>query len=425
MKELISYLEDTKDSLEQIIEFIKSKFTPDFISHINDVDENGRTLLHHVANCYFREESTEVVKLLLQQGADAQIEPNEDSILWNAINNQRHEMAKLLLDAKANPNTCDSHGGSLLETAAGDKNFKGMQLLLDAKASPDLGLKGHNPLKHAVKNNNEDGVALLLDAKANPNIFKENTALDLAFEYKLDAIAMLLIKSKADVARYGYQNATPLMMSAFRGNPNLIQVILTTNPSLDVDYHDRTRYTDPNFPAVTALDYALIGSNRAVDSENYKFSATIAILLRHGANINKPQFFYDVIKHYQINSETLYYCLFKLHNHLIDNPKLNPELLTTVTEKSIQLEVANSQHKEPLIECIDEATNKKLTTEVLGIIADFDIPLTRNTTLSFNLAGIHGFFNKTTVENHTQVQNLTPREEAKLQKKCSANCSVS
>lgn len=376
--------------------------------------------MHHVANSTVMRETTEVARLLLQYGANAQIEPQGFPLIETAIKSNNHEMANFLLNAKANPNACNRQGKSLIQTALEGRNSDGLKLLLDSKASPQSKLMGFNPLKAAVDKNNIPAVALLLEARASPNRSEDSlglSPLEMAAICGYREIVGLLTKNNASENSSENNLVNPLMYAGINGRLADVETILITTEN--VDYYDKAKPPKPGSP-VTALDYAIKSAKTAFEFEFHKtqFLLIIALLLEHGAKINNPIVFYALIKDYLINTEALHYCLYKLHNQLTFQAESDLQLLSIVTEKLVLLETANSQSpKGPLIAGINKAIKNQLPPPIVIIITEYDTPLTRDAELSFTLAGINGFFNRRTAANRTPI--------ARLQEKCSTSCSVS
>src|SRR6185369_3979791 len=110
------------------VEFLKLLL--DHKANPNVVDENGQTLLKLALD----DDRTDLVKRLLECGADPNRKSDSRSPLLDAVQWRNFEAVKLLLAKRADPNQVDLLGTSPLMVAAfnGDRNI--VQALLAAGA---------------------------------------------------------------------------------------------------------------------------------------------------------------------------------------------------------------------------------------------------------------------------------------------------
>ncbi|MES2705942.1 MAG: ankyrin repeat domain-containing protein [Verrucomicrobiota bacterium] len=107
------------------------------------VEVNGRGALNSAVS----QDRLEVVRLLLEKGADPQ-----GTALAEAVSQGRTEMARLLLEKGADPNFVEKEkGNNPLFSAIRAKNKEILDLLMAAKASPNLPPPAKSPLYFAVK----------------------------------------------------------------------------------------------------------------------------------------------------------------------------------------------------------------------------------------------------------------------------------
>jgi ankyrin repeat protein/uncharacterized membrane protein YhaH (DUF805 family) len=137
------------------------------------------------------EEKPEIIKILLPAGAD----PNEknsyrgETVLHTAARNGNIEIAKLMLEAKADTNTLNRWNDTPLLTAVDNGNVEIIKLLV--KNGADLeATKPHDnstALINAVKANNKSIVTILLEngAKAGHTDMNGNTPLSLAKDQEI------------------------------------------------------------------------------------------------------------------------------------------------------------------------------------------------------------------------------------------------
>lgn len=126
-----------------------------------------------------------LVRRLIAEGSDLDYQFGGDSTLENAIRYRKVNVARILLEAGANPNFQDSeYGGTPLFIAAQMRDDDTLALLLGKyRANPNLTTKsGRTALHQAAEFSNAGGTAMLLKAGANPNVVDDQgrSPLDLA-----------------------------------------------------------------------------------------------------------------------------------------------------------------------------------------------------------------------------------------------------
>lgn len=126
-----------------------------------------------------------LVRQLIAEGSELNYEFQGDTTLDNAIRYRKVDIARILLEAGADPNFQDSvYGGTPLFIATQMRDDVTLALLLDKyKANPNLASKsGRTALHQAADFSDGTGTALLLKAGANPNVVDDQgrSPLDLA-----------------------------------------------------------------------------------------------------------------------------------------------------------------------------------------------------------------------------------------------------
>jgi len=224
-----------------------------------------------------------MVQLLLKYKAD----PNDSqtdgqSLLFGALSDA--DMLAALLTAGANPNVVNNEGRTPLSFAARDSPEM-VKMLLDAKADPNGG-RLDAPLLSAVENQNAVSAELLLQAGAYPNTKGEVnwvvtltrndvtstyrplsiTPLCLAVSMKQLPMVKLLLKFKADPSDSQIEGWA-LLFSALT-DTNILDAVLGAGANVDPVSPEEHQWT----PLAAAA------------GQNY--SASVGILLKHGANPN-------------------------------------------------------------------------------------------------------------------------------------------
>eukprot|EP00944_MAST-04C_sp_MAST-4C-sp1_P012559 g12559.t1 len=181
---------------------------------------------------------TDIVKLLLEQGADPN-KKNKYGItpLHQAAREGHTEVCKLLLEKGADPNKAKNNGSTPLHWAAYDGHTEVAKLLLDKGADPNIANKwGLTPLHYAADKGHTEVVKLLLEKGADPNPVvtsfwvKGKTPLLIAIEHDKIDVVKLLLENGAEVNQAAtsgfYKGWTPLYVAADEGHTELCKLLL-------------------------------------------------------------------------------------------------------------------------------------------------------------------------------------------------------
>jgi type 1 glutamine amidotransferase len=133
----------------------------------------------------------EIAAVLLEAGAD----PNSTNAskrtpLHLAVERNSPDIVTALLKAGAKPNELDKDGWTPLHHAAAKNQLETSKALLDGGADPKtLSERGGTPLHEAAASGGKEIIALLLKHKVDPKVKAQDgvTALDIAKEYKNQA----------------------------------------------------------------------------------------------------------------------------------------------------------------------------------------------------------------------------------------------
>ncbi|CAE7852144.1 ANKRD17 [Symbiodinium microadriaticum] len=192
-----------------------------------------------------RQGHLEVARLLLEAKADKdKATKNNATALFFAAQQGHLEVARLLLEAKADKNTATTDRGvTPLYVAAERGQLEVVRYLLEAKADKDHGTTDieATPLLVAAQNGELEVARLLLEAKADKDkaTVRGGTAFFAAAQQGHLQVARILLEAKAYKDKATSNNATPLFIAAQRGQLEIVQLLLAARADTDKATTDR------------------------------------------------------------------------------------------------------------------------------------------------------------------------------------------
>ncbi|KAF4956485.1 hypothetical protein FSARC_11555 [Fusarium sarcochroum] len=186
----------------------------------DEKDSDGRTPLWWAA----RHGHKIIVELLLQHGADLEIEDD-----LHAISFGETEVAKMLLELGANPDSEDIEGITSLAWATCAGSTEVVNMLLKLGADPDSeDWEGRTPLAFAAKNADYSLVELLLQVGVRPDSkdYYGYTPLLWACQNDDEATVKLLLKHDVDIENRHKGGGTPLSWVVERSYEDTLEVLL-------------------------------------------------------------------------------------------------------------------------------------------------------------------------------------------------------
>ncbi|OLQ09359.1 Ankyrin-1 [Symbiodinium microadriaticum] len=184
----------------------------------------------------------EVARLLLEAKADKEkVDDTGATPLFIAADMAHLEVARLLLDAEADTEKASNGGTTPLFIAAQIGHLEVARLLLRAKADKEKATNiGATPLFIAAHRGHLEVARLLLDAKANKEKAMRDgaTPLFIAARQGHLKVARLLLDAKANMEKATNVGATPLFIAAHRGHFEVARLLLDAKANMDKDEND-------------------------------------------------------------------------------------------------------------------------------------------------------------------------------------------
>ena len=343
----------------------------------------------------------ESARLLLEREAHTEIEGRENwTPLRYAALKGHVDLCRLLLENGANANTL-SGGAPILVGSVSEKNLKTVELLVENGAAVDaVNAEGWTALQKASMAGHTDIVTYLLDHGANINHTNEfgHTSILLAARSGFAKLVQLLIDRGADLHRATTDNwtpihlsyhhlettrvlmengadanriandYTPLYLAASENQVEVVKVLLSFNPDLEVRYE--TGYTVLGIVAVRC------------------YTEVVRLLLEAGANVNQQFDCNNFALQYPViyNTEDLLRTLMEYHPDLSlvdddgDSALHCISLLTTLAIAKLlvnggsDLETRSNEHMTPLcravmvenVEIVKYLIAKKAELNIIG-----------------------------------------------------------
>ncbi|MCF4969584.1 ankyrin repeat domain-containing protein [Nostoc sp. CMAA1605] len=224
---------------------------PNILSDSDDGLGEGMTALMQVAGSFFAGNRHEVVKLLVQAGADMNLRGlgGKTALMYAANNGSGYiESVKTLVNLGADLDVRDDDGNTVLMQVELSGHKKIADILRKAGAS-EQGIAEIALIK-AASNGDVEQVKSLISSGVNVN-HNDGLALNRAIYADNQEMVELLIKAGADVNLGVRTGFTPLAEAAYRGNTEIVRILIEAGADINARCHDGDSYN--------ALEYAELG----------------------------------------------------------------------------------------------------------------------------------------------------------------------
>lgn len=249
-------------------------------AHVNHIDDCGLTAIHYA--CERRTATAEAaettVRILIAHGANVNTEGRTPSFvpLRVVLNSHFLNVARVLLEAGADPNWRDHTDDALILTFAREGYTQAVELLLEFGAEIDCHNDHHsNALLLASQYGHRKTVKLLIEKGANLQCQDndEDTPLILAIGYgRLDIAEYLLGVEGVDIQSPNSRGDTPLHLAAWGDRGKFIETLLEMGSPVDA----------VNRAGFTALHIAVRNGSESIVMALLEKGANTEIAHNHG-----------------------------------------------------------------------------------------------------------------------------------------------
>lgn len=250
-------------------------------ANVNEIEDNdaGKTLLHVAVETG----SVEIIKLLLDAGADVKIKDAQGQSVLNGAFKKESSFRAITLLAKAGADLkdCrDAKGNTIIHHAARINSIKFVKYLLSEKIN-EVDVKNfydetplHLAAKHCVNDSHYDTIELLLKNGADVNAVNAtdgSTPLHCLIENSNFKSIQLLLSHGADVNIKNSKEKIPLFLAVTLNHVNVVKLLIDFGSEVN-----DAKYTLTPLHEAAALNYG--------DS----YFEVMRILLKNGAAVNAP-----------------------------------------------------------------------------------------------------------------------------------------
>ena len=203
-----------------------------------DLDFKGglfnETALIHAS----RMDYVEIARILIDGRANLDIpDMNGNTALIMAARNGHDEIARILIDGRANLNSADVSGNTALIHASRMDYVEIARILIDGRANLDIpDMNGNTALIMAARNGHDEIARILIDGRANLNSadVSGNTALIWAADMGHDEIARILIENGANLDLWDNVGDTALIVATRKGNDEIARILIENGADLNI-----------------------------------------------------------------------------------------------------------------------------------------------------------------------------------------------
>ncbi|KAK9442279.1 Ankyrin repeat-containing domain protein [Metarhizium brunneum] len=249
-------------------------------------DVRKRAAIRGWAPLHAAHDNADITKLLLEANAEVDCQARNDGLTALAMAVfEDYDVAKLLLQHKANPNVADVDGETSVHCAA--NGYGGPEMLeLLATYETDLdaqSLDKTTPLHLSAKEQEEGVVRFLLEkgAKVDNVSDRYGTALTAAAEGGDVSIAKLILAKCADVNATGGRFHTALQAAVSEGNSEMVDLLLKEGAAVNMRHESiGTALESAIKQGHVGIAFRLLDANAEVNAANKKKESPLQMAVR-------------------------------------------------------------------------------------------------------------------------------------------------
>ncbi|KJK82552.1 hypothetical protein H634G_02158 [Metarhizium anisopliae BRIP 53293] len=249
-------------------------------------DVRKRAALRGWAPLHAAHDNADITKLLLEANAEVDCQARNDGLTAVAMAVfEDYDVAKLLLQHKANPNVADVDGETSVHCAAnGYGGPEMLELLATYEADLDAqSLDKTTPLHLAAKEQEEGVVRFLLEkgAKVDNVSDRYGTALIAAAEGGDVSIAKLILAKCADVNATGGRFHTALQAAVSEGNSEMVDLLLKEGAAVNMRHESiGTALEGAIKQGPVGIAFRLLDANAEVNAADKKKESPLQMAVR-------------------------------------------------------------------------------------------------------------------------------------------------
>ena len=245
-------------NFEMVELLIKNNFNP------NEISENGSFPLQSaITSCQIDDDNNRIriVKLLIENQADVDMEKNDESTLIMAINKSETEIAKILAPILSDINKEFENGMTAMLSACINSSAVLVETMFDSGAKIEISKKHiKNELHESICNQNTDVALLLIQKGADVNYVCKLTGNSPLIECAKSnniIVAASLIKNKCDMLHKNKLNVSAYDMAISNNSYDIKQIIDNSSKNfltvIDAKNNTKTnkKYKPPKLNVIT------------------------------------------------------------------------------------------------------------------------------------------------------------------------------
>jgi ankyrin repeat protein len=274
---------------------------------VNALTISGYTPLHYIAERGYGVQGSlaaaKTAEVLIKRGANVNVVAKDGSTpLYKAVLNNKVEMARLLLRHGANPNAIITKSQNSLSPLAVAVSIGGygdvamVELLLAHGANANVvGTAGTTPLHYACQ---AKIAVLLIDHGANVNNLGTADITPLyAASYRGDKeVVQVLLSRKADPNKQNKKGSRPLHVAANRGYKDVVGTLITNGADVHaIDANGWTALHHAAYQRRASAIEELLANHSEVNAMTHQGSTPLHLAVQHGKDPSELQEQMDAI----------------------------------------------------------------------------------------------------------------------------------